>query len=159
MDPSTLSFILFSCPLIPWVRRLILRMDLWSDGITHPLGNTLWLTSYPEAINAVGTRDMFLVVIHSNRSVSSSRVPFPLYICCVFISFFTSCNKLLIKALPSTLSRCYSVYLVWLSSTPFPLPSSHRQTVSILQFMLSFPFALPFIQILHAHRLRKPIES
>ena len=88
MDPSTLSFILFSCPLTPWVRCLILRTDLWSDGITHPLGNTLWLTSYPEAINVVGTRDMFLVVIHSNRSVSSSHVSFPLYICCLHFIFY-----------------------------------------------------------------------
>ena len=126
MGLSTITFILFSCSLTPWVHHLILRTDLWSDGLAHPLGNMLWLTSHPRAINAVGTRGMFLMVTHSNQSVPSSLTSFPLYICCFFISFFTFCNEFPVRKLSSSLSHHHFVYLVRLSSTPSPLPSSHH---------------------------------
>ena len=123
MDLLTL-IILFRYALTPWVCRLILRTDLWSDGLAYPLGNTLWLTGYPRVINVVGTHGMFLVVTHSDWSVSLSPVPFPLYICCFFASFFTFHNKFLIRELPSILLHRHFVYFVRPSSTPFPLPSS-----------------------------------
>ena len=46
------------------------------------------MIGYPRAINTVGTLGMFLVFTHLDRSFSSSPVPFPLYICCFFFSFF-----------------------------------------------------------------------
>ena len=124
--PSTLTFILFSCPLTLWVHHIILWMDPWSDGLAHPLGNTLWLIGQPRAINAIGARGMFLVVTHSDWSVLSSPMSFPLYIFCFFISFFTFHNKFPIRALPSSLPHRHSVYLVWPSSSPSPLPSSNH---------------------------------
>ena len=159
MISSILTFILFSCPLTLWVLRLILWTDLWSDGLTHPLGNTFWSTGQPRAINAVGARGMFLVVNHSDWSVPLSPVSFLLYICCFSLSFFY-----------------FSQQISSQSATVLFIKQSFRQLGAIVlhaffvAFFTSFncKYPLPYVEFslcsivylnIYARRLRRPVES
>ena len=120
-------------------------MDPWGDGSPYVLRSSPFLTGWPRVINVVGTRGIYLVVHLVVRSVPSSSVPFPLYKPAFVTLTFYFYRNFTIRALPSTLTDEYNVYLIHQSSTLCYCLSSSGKYPS-LKFIIIF-FGFPTVVI------------